>query len=212
MYDPTSMSHEDFTRAICPSRDTVRGLREVFYENNPFSDPMHPTKGEVDHWHALALTHLRKLVGVDLPAEPNHCLHARALWGQERMLSKKWDRDYPDDTCVRSTNAHCGHSFLPSAEDQAPYLPQGHPTCGLTEGSEGVSGVAKVDIPMSIKWIRIFCSFLQQEGYDGGHVGPFWRRQLFGFSFWDVDPGDADATAAFRGKWSGEKIILPWER
>ena len=157
-YDPTTMSHQDFASTICPSSDTILGLREVFYQTNPFADPHFPTKAEVDLWHSVALTHLRQLVGIDLPAVRDHCMFARALWGQERKLSTKWDEEYPEGKCEAGSDLHCGHSFLPSAEDQVSYLPEGHPACGLGGGAEGISSAAKVNIPWSIKWVRVFCS------------------------------------------------------
>ena len=174
--DPTSMSKKQFAQKICPSGDTILGLREVFYEHNTFADVNNPTKAEVDEWHRISIQHLRALVGNTNPIEKDHCLFARALWGQQRRFTAMWDDAYPLGTCVGSSNAHCGASFLPNAADQAPYLPPGHPKCGKPAGSEGISNAPKSDIPWSIKWVRAFCGFLNSEGFNGGHVGPFFRR------------------------------------
>jgi len=35
---------------ICPS-SIPRGIREVYYLDPVFTDPLNPTKAEVDHWH-----------------------------------------------------------------------------------------------------------------------------------------------------------------
>jgi len=63
IYDPTKMTGAQFFAAICPSADRVRGIREVFYQHNPFKDNKNPTKAEVDEWHRIAINHVRALVG-----------------------------------------------------------------------------------------------------------------------------------------------------
>ena len=40
---------------------------------------------------------------------------------------------------------------------------------------------------------------MHAEGFWGGHVGPFFHREKFGFDFWDVG-----AHAILRGKWTGK--------
>jgi hypothetical protein len=63
IYNPSKMSHDEFVQAICPSVDRVRGIREVFYQHQPFADNANPTKAEVDEWHRIAINHLRSLIG-----------------------------------------------------------------------------------------------------------------------------------------------------
>ena len=53
----------------------------------------------------------------------------------------------------------------------------------------------------SIKWSRGLCNTLHAEGYWGGHVGPFFHREKFGFDFWDVGQH-----AILRGKWTGNSM------
>lgn len=118
-----------------------------------------------------------------------------------------WDEDYPDKTCAHSTNSHCGATFIPTAEDQEPYLPVGHPTCKKTAGAEGITSAPKSNIPWSIKWVRGFCSFLDKEGFWGGHVQPFFHREKFAWSFWDFKPDSQRSNAVLRCKWSGK--LLP---
>eukprot|EP00992_Anisonema_acinus_P013113 TRINITY_DN8553_c0_g1_i1.p1 TRINITY_DN8553_c0_g1~~TRINITY_DN8553_c0_g1_i1.p1 ORF type:complete len:418 (+),score=95.93 TRINITY_DN8553_c0_g1_i1:56-1255(+) len=213
IYRPNEMDHDSFKRAVCPRTDVIRGIREVFYEHNPFADVHNPTKGEVDEWHRIALNHLRALVGYTGPeheAKKDHCMFIRALWGQERRFTTKWDDKYPGTfdsaygPCVGGSNAHCGATFVPDEADQAPYLPPGHAPCGTTGGgSEGCTAAPKSDIPWSIKWSRAACTFIWSEGFWGGHVGPFFHREKFGFSFWDTDPSNNGNNAHFRGKWTG---------
>lgn len=212
IYNPSKMSPKDFADALCPSVDRVRGIREVFYAKKPFADNANPTKAEVDEWHRIALDHVRALIGYTSPdrqVEKDHCMFARALWGDERKFTTLWDSKYPgtsgssDGPCQGSSNEHCGATFLPSPDEQAPYLPKGYPTCKADAGSEGVFPGPKSNIPWSIKWSRGFCNTLIAEGYWGGHVGPWFHRQKFGFSFWDGDPANNNNNAVLRAKWTG---------
>ncbi len=212
IYNPSQMTAEEFVAAICPSVDRVRGIREVFYAHQPFADNANPTKAEVDQWHRIAINHVRALVGYtsdDRLVSPDHCMFARALWGDERKFTTMWDREYPgsegsaEGPCHNSTNAHCGASFIPDLDDQLPYLPEGHEGCSVGQGAEGVFSGPKSNIPWSIKWSRGFCNTLVAEGFWGGHVGPWFHRETFGFSFWDDDPDDNDNNAILRAKWSG---------
>ncbi|MCC5815688.1 MAG: hypothetical protein JJT78_13110 [Leptospira sp.] len=191
---------------------TVR--REVFYNNRPFADNRNPTKAEVDEWHRIAINHLRALVGYteeERKVQKDHCMFARALWGQERRFTTKWDSKYPGTVgtaygpCQGSSNAHCGATFVPDAADQAPYLPEGHATCGTPQGAEGVSGNAKSNIPWSIKWSRVICNYIREEGITG-HSGPFFLREKFGFSFWDNETGNNNSASTLRGKWTGKLL------
>jgi hypothetical protein len=213
IYNPSKMSAADFAAAICPGVDRVRGLREVFYAHQPFADNNNPTKSEVDEWHRIAINHLRALIGYtteDRQVKKDHCMFARALWGDERKFTTMWDAKYPGSVgsaagpCQGSANAHCGASFIPDLDDQAPYLPDGHPGCSAQSGSEGVFSGPKSNIPWSIKWSRGLCNTLLAEGFWGGHVGPWFHREQFGLSFWDNDPSDNNNNAILRAKWSGK--------
>jgi len=205
VYDPTQYSRSAFADIICPG-NTVLGLYKVFYDNNPFSDVTNPTKAEVDNWHAIALNHVRALVGytsAEYNIIPDKCLHVRALWSDERRYTRMWDTDEYPGTCEGTSNAHCGAGFIPSIEDQQEYLPDGIDYCGSTAGSEGIFSAAKSNIPWSIKWVRPFCSTLRGEGFWGGHTGPWFHRTKFGWSWRDFDPDNSNSNAGLRTKWSG---------
>jgi hypothetical protein len=185
----------------------------LFYQHKPFADDSNPTKAEVDEWHRLALNHVRALVGyttADRQVQPDTCMFARALWGDQRRFTAQWDEAYPGKLdsaagpCMGGSNAHCGASFIPSTEDQRPFLPAEHQGCSAGAGSEGVFSGPKSNIPWSLKWSRGLCNTLAAEGFWGGHVGPFFHRQKFGFSFWDVDPPNSNSHAILRAKWSGK--------
>lgn len=215
IYNPSKMSPQEFVQAICPSVDRVRGIRKVFYDHKPFADNANPTKAEVDEWHRLAINHLRALVGYtseDRQVKKDHCMFARALWGDERKFTTAWDAEYPGTNgsaagpCQGSSNAHCGATFLPSPEDQAPYLPDGHAPCTEEAGAEGVFSGPKSNIPWSIKWSRGICNALIAEGFWGGHIGPWFHREKFGFSFWDSEPENNNNNSPLRAKWSGNSM------
>ncbi len=212
IYNPATMSRADFAAAICPSGDRVRGIREVFYKHKPFADNSNPTKAEVDEWHRIAINHVRALVGYtaeDRQVKKDHCMFARASWGDERKFTTRWDTKYPGvlgsaaGPCVGSTNAHCGASFIPDAADQAAYLPAGHAACTETQGAEGVFSASKSNIPWSIKWSRSFCSTVGTEGFWGGHTGPWYHREKVGLSFWDAEASNNNSNAVLRAKWTG---------
>lgn len=212
IYDPTKMTKSQFFASICPSADRVRGIREVFYKTNSFKDNKNPTKAELDEWHRIAINHVCALVGyttADRQIQKDQCMFKRALWGDERKFTTMWDAKYPGTNgsaagpCQGSSNAHCGASFIPSAEDQAPYFSGTELVCKATAGSEGVFSGPKSNIPWSIKWSRAFCNTLAAEGFWGGHVGPWFHREKFGFSFWDKDINNNNSTAVLRAKWTG---------
>lgn len=193
-YRPNEMSRDDFLEAICPQQYIVRGLREVFEELAPFSDNAKPTKAEVDEWHLRFLRHVRELVGyADRTTTKDHCTFAGAQWGNERKQTDMWNAADPVGTCDGNSGAHCGFGWMPTAAEpnqgeQAEYLPSNAQQCTWGGGSEGIFGVRAED-PWSIRVARAFCGTLRSEGFWGGHMGPFWRREKFGWNFWDRGTG-----------------------
>jgi hypothetical protein len=193
-----------FYNQMCPKnsngKNMLRGLRQLFDEVQPFADNNNPTKAEVDRWNGKVLTHIRNLVGIDHEAKPDVCLMARSLWANQWRHTTIWssaDAVNPNQyVCPPSgSNAHCGASFVPNTiEKQRPYLPAGHGMCFAGAGSEGAFGHSPSS-PWSLKTAEVFCGTLKAEGYWGGHTGPFWGREKFGFGFWH------DGSARF--KWGG---------
>lgn len=206
--DITGMSGTQVRTWLFPGRYNMRGLREHYYSFDPppFADPYYPTVGEVDNWNIEVIRHFRRLIGNTTPLSPNRCLFLRAHWNTERKYSTYWDAAYPGtydsaygpcfNNGVLGPNGHCGASFIPSAEDQVPYL-EGGGSCSSTGGSEGVRNIKK-DLAWSIRMSEIIYLWLGEDGL-GGHTGPFRQRTQAGFSFhcWD------STWLVFRGKWSG---------
>ena len=208
VYNASEYSRSEFAQKICTG-NTIRGLREVFYDNNPFSDIVNPTKAEVDNWHMIAVNHVRAMVGYtedEYQIQPDKCLHIRAMWSDERMNTRKWDTDDYPGTCLETTNPHCGAGFMPSKEDQQPYLPDDIDECPKLAGSEGIFNSAKSNIPWSIKWARPFCYTLGAEGFWGGHTGPWFHRGRFGWSWWDPEPDNTNSNVNLRTKWAGARL------
>ncbi|MEM7184132.1 MAG: hypothetical protein AAF518_24755 [Spirochaetota bacterium] len=215
VYNPSKMTRKEFVEAICPHVDGVRGIHELFYRVKPFANVNHPTRAEVDEWHRVVINHIRALIGYtseEYQIQKNHCMFARALWGQERKFTTKWDAKYPGKhgsaygPCQGSDNSHCGATFIPDPEDQVAYLPEGHASCVRQQGSEGIFGGPKSHHNWSIKWSRGLCNTLHAEGFWGGHVGPWFHRKEFGFSFWDSEPGNNNSHTALRAKWTGTRL------
>lgn len=213
VYDPTKYSKKEFGDLICNAKGTIRGLRTLFYQHKPFADNKNPTKAEVDNWHALAVNHVRAMVGYtgeEYAIKPDHCLHVRSMWSNERHRSRMWDAKYPSNTCVGTSNPHCGATFIPSVQDQQEYLPDGISSCGRRAGSEGIFSSGS-NIPWSIKWARSFCSTMKGEGFWGGHTGPWFHRSHFGWSWWDTDPDNQRSGAILVAKWGGNRLQVRYE-
>lgn len=202
--NPCSMTKGEICSYVFPNANTMRGLREKFYQMNPFADVTSPTPSEIDFWNIEIIRHLRSLFGITTPIEPDPCLYLRAQWGTERKYSQYWDASYSGTfdsaygPCYGGANAHCGSTFVPSCVDQIPYL-NGGPCCSVTAGAEGVFGT-NANIPWSIKLTRIIASVICNEGL-GGHAGPFFGRTKVGLA-WHVQ----GAGVTLRAKWGGSLI------
>ena len=54
---------------------------------------------------------------------------------------------------------------------------------------------AKADIPWSVALSRVVCRVLAAKGFGGGRVGPFFRHEFCGLSFWDMDPDNLSTSS-----------------
>lgn len=188
--------------------NSMRGLRDLFYQVKPFADNQNPTVAEIENWNIEVIRHFRKLLGFSQATHPvsNHkCTYLKAAWAEERARTDYWTSAYPGTldsgagpcTTPYSSNAHCGASFLPNPTDQIPYLcPANMTACGTSSSAEGVSN-HNTDIPWAIKMSRIIGNYLNSDGI-GAHTGPFVGREYFG-SAWYMNGG----SLTVRTKWSG---------
>ena len=167
--------------------------------------------------------------------QPDICTTARAEWSNEALYGTKWDNYTqafaadncgPDgntlchkNNCITSNHVHCGDTFFPLLADQHMYLPDDHPGCFNGDYATGLTGAAKANIPWSAKWIRPFCSYLAEKEYTcdaagnkhlqtsfwNGHAGPYFRRNTFGWSFYDPKPGNQHSNVGFHGRWGADE-------
>ncbi len=191
--------------------NTMRGLRELFYQVAPFADNQNPTVSEIENWNIEVIRHFRRLLGFNQTTHPvynDKCTYLKAAWAEERVRTNYWDARYPGTqdsaagpcTLPNSSNAHCGSGFLPNPSDQTPYLcPSTMTPCTVTSESEGISN-HNTDIPWGIKMSRIIGTFLASDGI-GSHTGPFVGRSLFG-SAWYIAPTNPKLLVV-RDKWGG---------
>lgn len=199
---------------ICPllfkNGYTMKGLRQLYYNIMPFADETAPTIKEIDLWNIEVIRHLRRLVGNTTPLEGDPRLYLEAQWADERRYTRVWDAEYPGTNgsaygpCVASGNQHCGATFVPSFEDQAPYLTQ-YPGLApfnfISGGSEGI-GAVNTNVPWALKIVQRISDWVCKEG-TGGHAGPFFSRTKVGMSFYTPIDGSGNATAGttLRVKW-----------
>jgi hypothetical protein len=207
----TGMTPSQMCAALFPTGPyTMLGLRDYFYEINPFLDNANPTPAEIDNWNIHVIKHLRKITGINIPIEPDKCLFLRAQWGAERRWTTTWDTKYPGNgsdgvfgPCqtgdVGFGVEHCGATFVPDASDQALYGQTGT-LCTAGAGSEGLNTV-KTDLPWSIKLSNVINKFVCAEG-NTGHAGPFFERTKVGFAFMVFDGAlGGGSQSEYRGKW-----------
>lgn len=193
--DPCTHTTAELCAFVFPNPNTMRGLRERFYEVNPFADNTAPTSAEIDAWNVEIVRHLRALFGITTPVTPDRCLYVRAQWSHERKFTTIWDTLYPVGICGPGSTEHCGANFVPDCSDQIPYL-SGGACCASLVGTEGLMNV-DTDIPWSIKLTRVIASWLCSEGISA-HLGPFLGREKVGMSFHCFG-----GVMSFRGKWGG---------
>lgn len=199
---------------ICPllfkNGYTMKGLRQLYYTIMPFADETAPTIKEIDLWNLEVIRHLRRLVGNTTPLEGDPRLYLEAQWADERRYTRVWDAEYPGTNgsaygpCVASGNQHCGATFVPSFEDQAPYLTQ-YPGLApfnfIGGGAEGI-GAVNTNVPWALKIVQRISDWVCKEG-TGGHAGPFFSRTKVGMSFYTPIDGSGNATTGttLRVKW-----------
>lgn len=134
-FDTDGKTKEEICAFLRPDNVwTIRGLRERFYEVNPFADNENPTVTEIDNWNIEVIRHFRALLGNTIPVENDARLYLECRWADERKYTEAWDTDYPDTfTCTGATTCigkspgpcfllgvptdiaggHCGAGFFP---------------------------------------------------------------------------------------------------
>lgn len=225
--DPRTIPKSELCLWVRPTTNTIRGLRERFYEVNPFADNTAPTVKEIEDWNLEVIRHVRRLLGITTPVKYNARLMLECVWSDERKSTEVWDVKYPNETspgdstsgqCVWNdytpANSHCGDGFFPlNVTDREMYTSQSpyyNNTTNYPELSSYTNRYAQTtglstvntNIPWSVKFARVITSWICGEGYVG-HPGPFINpdtaREEIGIS-WRIDPSNS-ALTGFRGKW-----------
>ena len=99
---------------LFPDPNTLRGLRQRYYECNPFTDLKNPTPAEIDSWNIEVIRHFRRLLGLPNPIYPDRSLFKRAQWASEAYQNKRYNADGVTGVCQGSSNQHCGATYLPA--------------------------------------------------------------------------------------------------
>ena len=137
-YDPTGKTKEEICAWLKPTENPniIRGIREKFYEVNPFADNTNPTPAEIESWTFDVIRHFRAMFGGGNPVGPDARLYLETRWADERTHTIYWDTEYPFDppggsygpchttagASVDTASGHCGASFFPDQTDRTPYI------------------------------------------------------------------------------------------
>lgn len=209
--DPCTATAAQLTAFVWPNNQwQMRGLRELFYQVNPFKDNTAPTVREIELWNDQVIMHYRKLLGKPYDVQGSRSLYLRAFFADQRKYSNYWDAEYPGECgsaygpCVSCShsNTHCGATFIPSCEDQKPYLNPGEECVIYEAGAEAVR-TWEMDWPWCLSLSRVIWGIANGEGVTG-HGGPFVTRPLVGMSFKCNESG----VGALRIKWTGTQQPL----
>jgi hypothetical protein len=196
-YNPCTMTKQQLFDSIFPPPNRVnsmRGIRELFYQVKPFADNSNPTVSEIENWNIEVIRHFRRLLGFNQSTHPvrnDKCMYLKAGWVEERARTNYWSATYSGT--LESADGPCTIPYSRNA------LSSNMGPCSAGGGAEGVSNI-KTDIPWAIVMSRIIGQFLASDGI-GAHTGPFVGRELFG-SAWYQDMGNPAIMVA-RTKWSG---------
>ena len=225
--DPTGMTNSQVCSWLRPAQNyVIRGIREKFYQVNPFQDNTNPTPAEIEAWNIEVIRHFRALFGNTRPVRNDPRLYLEARWADERKRTTTWDTQYPSTsygtasgicwtttgTPVDTAGGHCGEAFFPNSQDRAqaisqlPYQNNFQKYPDLTNyASEprrsqaaGINSI-NADVPWSIKLSVIIANWICAEGFTA-HPGPYVgtnARPTFGCSWWYTGGN----TTSYRGKW-----------
>jgi hypothetical protein len=215
IYNHTQTSVIGYVGLIFPSSRVMRGLREYFYNVNPFADNVAPTVTEIEDWQIHIIRHFRHLQGVTVPIEKDKNLFLKAQWSLERWLTQAWDHDYPGDgstqggeygPCVNgdgtpATNFLCGKTFVPNAGHQTMYHSGSEITVNVTEVDNASLYVSIAYATRSAWWWKLagFLRNLMYQGVLSPTIQPWLTKTKVGIA-WHYDP-DTE-TAWLRMKWS----------
>ena len=226
-FDTTGKTNSQICSWLRPSNSyAIRGIREKFYQVNPFQDNTNPTPAEIEEWNIEVIRHMRALLGNTRPVRNDPRLYLEARWADERKRTTAWDTQYPSTsygtasgicwtttgTAVDTAGGHCGEAFFPNSQDRAQAISQqpyqndfqkypdltNYATEPRRAQAAGINSI-NADIPWSIKLSVIIANWICTEGLTA-HPGPYvgtGARATFGCSWWYT----GGTTTSYRGKW-----------
>lgn len=239
-WDCVPIDHCKFTRAetikwMFPDPNTMRGLRERFYQVNPFKDVRNPTVEEIDSWNVEVINHFRRLMGFANMVKPSRALFLRTQWGNEAYAIQRFvkTRTYEkeDKTIVTEryvdskgvcpfgqTNSHCDAEYLPACgllDTPGTQPGQSHPAYRYTDEDEprclkkaGNQSEGIITVNADLPWsIKLSRVILSFISSDGFcfHTGPFLKREFVGMA-WLFVP-NAKPANILRIKWAGQEVM-----
>jgi hypothetical protein len=139
-------SKEDELKALFDGDKILIGLDQLYSKLNPFpSGEENATVPQIENWNLAVLNHFRSLFKDTKPAVYDTGYSIAAQFSNERSQTTIWDDKYPG-TCIRpDVEPHCGWDFVPTCDDQQPYL-NGHDCVGSI-GTEG-----QYPFPINLPW------------------------------------------------------------
>ncbi|MEY4433573.1 MAG: hypothetical protein RLZZ44_1707 [Bacteroidota bacterium] len=191
--NPCTMTKEELCTWMFPSGNLMRGLKQKYDEIKPFCDPMKPTVAEIEFWNLEVIKHFRRLMGFDLSVSFTRDLMYQARFSDERKFTDYWNQKYPDGVCLQGSGPHCGFLWLPSEDDQKPYIGSGPVIKRVAPAYEGIFGFDP-KLSWFIQLSAIIKGTLCSEGLVY-HTGPFVVAADLGYSFFRSPD---DKVVAFR--------------
>lgn len=227
-FDPTGKTKAQICAWFRPtgSAYVFRGIREKFYQVNPFADNAAPTTQEIENWNLEVIRHFRALLGITTPVQYNARLQLECTWSIERSRTRAWDTKYPltggnygetNGPCflpppggfIDVAGGHCGDAFFPNATDRDTYIssaPYNSDFAMYPELANYASRYSQTGgnvagnnyIPWCIKLPTLLSTFICSDGLQD-HTGPFMGRTEVGLGwYWSSsDPGRIE----LKGKW-----------
>jgi hypothetical protein len=206
VWDPRKIGIAAACKGLFPTgnRFVMRGLHQLYYQIKPFADPDKPTIPEIEAWNLEVIRLFRRLMGITTPIENSRPLFLRAHWSDEQKYTRMWEAK-AGYSCVGNPEPHCGAPWIPSCEDQKPYLYPDEACVKWTDAAENIHTLES-DWPWAIKLARLLYGQLCGNGLTG-HGGPWVSRTQIGYSFKQNDNG---WTTTMRVKFSGAHIpVMP---
>lgn len=177
-------NQNDILNYLFPSSPyCLRGLRELFYTKNPFTDWLNPTPAEIDNWNLIVLNHFKHLLGKTEDHVFYDEMFYQSLWANERLFSDVWNTLYPVGICSPDPSSICGYNFHPNRfnGEQTPYLMNGKTPFQFRSHAE-----SRGLIPDFVPWCSKMSAMIHYSilhNFTGTQYSSLIFRNTVGFGF-----------------------------